>query len=141
MRSAFDSLLRATSTWWCRVSLPVLLLAAACAPAAPAVTAPAAKPAAQPTAAAPAGPSATPAAPPTQPAAANPTTAPEPVTLKMGGGRSGSELNIMAAIERGYFAEERIDLEIVDFTTGAQMVPPLATGDLDIASGGIAVGT
>jgi NitT/TauT family transport system substrate-binding protein len=117
----------------------VLLLAAACAPAAPAATAPAAKPATQPTVAAPAA--ATPAAPSTQPAAANPATAPEPVTLKMGALRSGSELNIMAAIERGYFAEERIDLQIVDFTTGAQMVPPLATGDLDIASGGIAVGT
>jgi NitT/TauT family transport system substrate-binding protein len=63
------------------------------------------------------------------------------VTLKLGALRSGSELNIMAAIERGYFAEERIDLQIVDFTTGAQMVPPLATGELDIASGGIAVGT
>ena len=46
----------------------------------------------------------------------------------------------MAALARGYFSQEGLDVQLVDFTTGAQMIPPLATGDLEIGSGGIAVG-
>jgi NitT/TauT family transport system substrate-binding protein len=45
----------------------------------------------------------------------------------------------MTAMARGYFKEQGVDLQILDFTTGVQMIPPLATGELDIGSGGISV--
>ena len=39
------------------------------------------------------------------------------------------------ALERGYFAEQGIDLEMVVFDSGAQMVAPAAAGQLDAITG------
>jgi NitT/TauT family transport system substrate-binding protein len=44
------------------------------------------------------------------------------------------------AIENGYFAEQGIEVEPVRFTTGGEMTPPLAAGQLDVGAGGITAG-
>jgi NitT/TauT family transport system substrate-binding protein len=43
-------------------------------------------------------------------------------------------------IEAGFFEEEGVEIEIVDFNSGALVVPPLATGDLDVGSGSPSAG-
>jgi NitT/TauT family transport system substrate-binding protein len=35
--------------------------------------------------------------------------------------------------QKGYFAQEGLDLEFVNFQSGAEMVAPLSTGQLDAA--------
>ena len=37
-------------------------------------------------------------------------------------------------IERGFFAEQNLDIEVVYFRSGAELVPSLATGQIDIAA-------
>jgi NitT/TauT family transport system substrate-binding protein len=44
------------------------------------------------------------------------------------------------AIERGYFREEGIEIEMVPSTTSAQMLPSLAAGQVDMGLGGPAAG-
>jgi NitT/TauT family transport system substrate-binding protein len=120
-----------------------VLLATACAPAAQ----PAASGAAQPAAAA------KPAAAPAQPAAAAPTSAPAPtaaaqrveplsppVKLMVGVLQSTVEGSIYLALERGYFREEGLDIELVPFRTSADMIAPLASGELDVGNGGVNAG-
>jgi NitT/TauT family transport system substrate-binding protein len=42
--------------------------------------------------------------------------------------------------ERGYFAEQGIDVQMVPFDSGARMVPGLVTGQIDVAAGSASVG-
>ena len=46
-----------------------------------------------------------------------------------------SDLALFFARDRGYFAAENLDVEVVHFGAGPQMVAPLATGDLDVGGG------
>jgi NitT/TauT family transport system substrate-binding protein len=133
------------------LALASLLAAGCAAPAAPAskpaapsgpapasAQAPAAPPATAPAAAAPAAPTTGAAAS----AAAPATVAREaplnpPVTINMGVLRSGSEVGYYLALERGYFAEEGVNVELHDFTTAADEIAPLAAGQLDVGNGGI----
>ncbi|MDP2952156.1 MAG: ABC transporter substrate-binding protein, partial [Chloroflexota bacterium] len=109
----------------------ILLLAGACAPAAPAPT-PTAVPAAAPT-----------AAPATaKPAAAAPTTAPAtpkpaPMTVKMSGvAGSLADSGIFIAQAKGYFAEQGLNIDYVPVASAADVIASLATGDLDVSGGG-----
>ncbi len=63
-----------------------------------------------------------------------------PVTLKVGTVNSTSDAGIFVAIEKGYFRDEGIQLELENFQTAAAMIAPLGTGQLDIATGAIAAG-
>jgi NitT/TauT family transport system substrate-binding protein len=90
----------------------LLLLAAACgAPAA--APAPAAEPAA-------------PAAPP--PSAASP---PPLAPLKYGSLRGTGDIGIFIADAKGYFKEAGVEVELVNFASATEMLPALATGQLD----------
>jgi NitT/TauT family transport system substrate-binding protein len=123
-----------------------LLLAAlaACAPGAPpgppnaggeraATSAPASGSAASP-ASAPA-PAATAPAPAARPAG---TTALAPAQRFRWAGQSpATDAGLFVAIERGYFAEQGVDLDYQDFASASDMVPALATRQMD--GGGIAV--
>jgi len=125
------------------------LLAGACAAPAAQSRAPAAQssaaqsPAAQAAAAAPA-----PAAAPggTAPAAATgaPTLAdvrlPSPVTVHMGYTPLTSGGPVFVGLERGYFEELNVILDMVRFNSGALMIAPLANGDLDAGTGGTSPG-
>jgi NitT/TauT family transport system substrate-binding protein len=112
------------------VPLVLALAAAACAPAAPA-----ARPA-EPAARAPqsSAPAAAPAAQAPAPAAA---PVPRPVTLKVGLIGIIPDSAVHIANQRGYFKEQGITVEVVPFSTGGQMVAPLATGDLHVGFGAL----
>lgn len=49
-----------------------------------------------------------------------------------------ADAGIFVAVEKGYFREAGIDLKLEPFNTSVKMLPPLSTGELDIATGGIA---
>src|SRR5262249_5718667 len=67
-------------------------------------------------------------------------TAPEAVkteTFRWAGQSPASDAGLYVAIERGYFAEQGIQLDYVQFNSASEMVPSLATRQSD--GGGLAV--
>jgi NitT/TauT family transport system substrate-binding protein len=103
----------------------------ACSPA------PAAAPASSAAAGAPAPTAAPPAAKPAAgaPAAVQPLS--PAVSMKGGSTRLIGEAAIFDAIEKGYFREEGIDVELIPFRAGGEMTASLATGELAFASFGL----
>lgn len=80
--------------------------------------------------------------PTAQPAqSAQPQQAQKPVApkekrkVRMGEISSASDSGIYVALQKGYFAQQGIEIEFVPFDSAAKMVPALATGQLDIGSG------
>ena len=65
-----------------------------------------------------------------------------PVTVKVGHlGSIAAGGPVYIALEKGYFKELGLNVELVPFTTVALMIAPLGTGQLDLgADGGISVG-
>ena len=57
--------------------------------------------------------------------------------VKVGPAWSSSHLPLLFAIDRGYFRDEGLDVETIHFDSGAKMVAPLATGDLDVSGGAL----
>ena len=57
--------------------------------------------------------------------------------VKVGAAWSSSDLPLLFAIDRGYFTQEGLDVETIHFDSGAKMVAPLATGDLDVSGGAL----
>jgi NitT/TauT family transport system substrate-binding protein len=112
---------RARNAPGCLALVGLVLLAGACAQGGTAPSS-APAPAAQQPAAAPA------AAPP--PAAAAPL-----VHLKYGTQRPVADAAIYISDARGYFKEAGVDVELIPFGSATEMVPALATGQLDV--GGI----
>jgi ABC-type nitrate/sulfonate/bicarbonate transport system substrate-binding protein len=109
--------------------IALLLLSAGCTsatspPPAPAATAP---PSASPVAA---------LAP--SPGALPPPSAPETVHLGVLG--SVSDAGIFVALERGYFREQGIELELSTFDSAARMVAPLGARQLDVGAGSHSAG-
>src|SRR5205807_1478786 len=110
------------------------LLLGCAAPAA----APPAKPAAAPAANSPAPPANSPAPPaaPASPAAAQPAAPAAvqplspPVSLRVGAIGLGGEVGMFLAQERGYFADEGLEVEFVPFRSAAEALPALASGEL-----------
>src|SRR3972149_4883279 len=89
--------------------------------------------------------SATPAAPTKAPEPANPpaptsplapaaTPTPRPATLKFGTPQVIADAGVYIAIEKGYFKEQGITMEVVNFRTVAELIAPLGTGQLDVAA-------
>src|SRR5919198_859049 len=108
------------------VRLLLLLLTTGCAtpaiaPTAPptAVSSPAAKPAASPAAAA--SPSPAPAAAPSGPRK----------QIKVGALPTIGNAPVIIAQQRGYFESEGLEVELVSFASGAEIVAPLGTGQID----------
>jgi NitT/TauT family transport system substrate-binding protein len=115
-------------------------------------SAPAAKPAPAPSApSGAAAPTAASAAPPTadaptasgvaQPAAAaKPAALAPPVTVRIGVLPNISDSGTYIALERGYFQEEGINLELVPFDSAGPQVAPLGAGQLDVGGGSTSAG-
>ncbi|MBI4317069.1 MAG: ABC transporter substrate-binding protein [Chloroflexi bacterium] len=129
---------------------PVMLalVLVACATPAPMPTpVPTAKPAAPtaaPPAAAPKPAAATPVAKPTTPPA-TPKPAAEkplapPVKVKLAVSKQATEAALFIALEKGYFKDEGLDVELVNFAGGAQMIPALAIGEVHVGSGSSSAG-
>jgi NitT/TauT family transport system substrate-binding protein len=78
------------------------------------------------------------APPPAPPAGAQPAAPPQsPVHLKVGTQRLSSDVVLFTAQDKGYLAEQGIDVEFFDITTGGEAIPPLATGQLDVSVGAV----
>lgn len=89
-----------------------------------ATVAPAASPRAEaPTTSKPAAPAAKPLSP--------------PVSVKIGILGIIPDAGIFIAQERGYFNEEGLDVQLVNFVSGAEVIPPLATGELQFGTGSV----
>src|SRR5207302_9082453 len=87
-----------------------------------------------PAAAQPAGGSASGVARPAEPGTAR-AAPPDRQAMKAGYSPFVSYGPLFVALERGYFAEQGIDLDFVAFDASGLMIPPLSAGQLDIASG------
>ncbi|MBI2952798.1 MAG: ABC transporter substrate-binding protein [Chloroflexi bacterium] len=80
------------------------------------------------------------------PAAATPAAQEKPlsppVTVKIGSNSAGSpsDAGVYIAIEKGYFREEGLNLELVPFDSAALMIAPLSTNQLDVGGGLISAG-
>jgi len=113
-------------------------------------TPPAAAPAARPAASSPAqdapGAAASPAAPAPAGASASAeagaATAPSGAldVVKAADAKALTSAGMYVALEKGYFRDQNIDLQLETVAGGADVVPFLATGDLDINLGAISVG-
>jgi len=119
--------------------------AVATAQPAPAAAAPAAPAASAPQAAAPPAPAggngaAPQAAAPQAAAVAQPAAAPARVTIRAGGVGGSVDRAFFTGIERGYYAEQGIDLDITTFVGSLEMVPLLATGRLEVGQGSTSPG-
>jgi NitT/TauT family transport system substrate-binding protein len=105
-------------------------------------------PAAAPKPAAPTAASAPPAAPTTVVAAAPaPTSAPSaaaplspPLPVRTGAIGSSSDAGIYIALERGYFREQGLDVSLEAIRSATDVLSALATGNLDVAGGGLNAG-
>lgn len=64
-----------------------------------------------------------------------------PVDVRVGTvAGSSADAAMFIAIERGYFEEQGINVDLQPFDSGAGMVAPLGSGQLDVASGSISAG-
>lgn len=74
-------------------------------------------------------------------AAGQGTSESELTTVKVGTvSGSSADAAMFMALEKGYFEEQGINVELRRFDSGARMVAPLGSGQLDVGSGGISAG-
>jgi NitT/TauT family transport system substrate-binding protein len=57
-----------------------------------------------------------------------------PVKVKLGVVAIAAEAGYFIALDKGYFAEEGLDVELLSFQRGSELIPPLATGELQFGS-------
>lgn len=74
---------------------------------------------------------------PTAAAPATATPAPQPQKLKVGVLGTTGDSPIYIALEKGYFKEQNLDVEFVQFGSALDMIAPLSAKQLDVGSGGI----
>lgn len=55
------------------------------------------------------------------------------VKLKVGAISVLSDAGLLIGIERGYFKQEGLEIEIIGFKSGPQIIPPLATGEVQVS--------
>jgi NitT/TauT family transport system substrate-binding protein len=60
-----------------------------------------------------------------------------PVTLKVGVIGALSDAGIFIAYDRGYFRDEGLDVKLVPFTAAPQILPAIATGELQVSGSAI----
>ncbi|MDP2726093.1 MAG: ABC transporter substrate-binding protein [Dehalococcoidia bacterium] len=110
----------------------VALAMSACAPAAPPATpTPTKSAAATPTQAAPKP------SPAVQATPLQPTAPAKPTTVRFGSPGLLTDAGVFIAMDKGYFKEQGINMELVPFKTAPDAIPPLATGDLEVTGGSL----
>ncbi|MDO8692092.1 MAG: ABC transporter substrate-binding protein [Dehalococcoidia bacterium] len=119
--------------------LSLAILGAACSPAATPTSVPTKAPAAaSPTQAPPAAATSAATAAPKPTAAATAQATPGKLTpVTFGSPGSTSDAGVYIAMEKGYFKDLGLDVQLVSFQSGALTIPPLSSGDLDVAGGTI----
>jgi NitT/TauT family transport system substrate-binding protein len=61
-------------------------------------------------------------------------------TVHVGTVNQASDAGLYVAIEKGYFAELGLKVELVTFTNAATMIAPLGSGELDVGGGAVSAG-
>ncbi len=64
----------------------------------------------------------------------------QPVRVNVGIANSATDVGLFVAAKKGYFAREGIDANFISFDSGARMIAPFASGDLDVGGGGPSAG-
>ena len=60
--------------------------------------------------------------------------------VRVGVGGSSSDAPLYLARELGFFNEEGLDVDIINLDSGAKIMAPLGTGELDVGAGALSVG-
>lgn len=63
-----------------------------------------------------------------------------PRTVHVGTVNQSSDAGLYVAIEKGYFAELGLKVDLVTFTNAATMIAPLGSGELDVGGGAVSAG-
>ncbi|HZU07825.1 MAG TPA: ABC transporter substrate-binding protein [Chloroflexota bacterium] len=88
-----------------------------------------------------AAPASAPAAPPASAPAAQGATPASPIPVKYAYAPRLPMIPVYIAQEKGFFAEQGLDVEFVPFAGGSnEMLPPLSQGQLDVAAAGLSAG-
>jgi NitT/TauT family transport system substrate-binding protein len=61
-------------------------------------------------------------------------------SVQVGTGGSASDAPFYIAQDRGYFKDENLDVKLLVLDSGAKVIAPLGTGELDVGSGALSVG-
>ena len=57
--------------------------------------------------------------------------------VAVGTGGSASDAPFYIAYDRGFFKEEGLDVDLIVLDSGAKVIAPLGTGELDVGSGAL----
>src|SRR5258708_23215136 len=68
----------------------------------------------------------------------SPAHAADKVTVGTGGSASDAPFDI--AYDKGFFRDEGLDVDLIVLDSGAKVIAPLGTGELDVGSGALSVG-
>src|SRR5262245_2869260 len=60
--------------------------------------------------------------------------------VAVGTGGSASDAPFYIAYDRGFFKDEGLDIDLIVLDSGAKVIAPLGTGELDVGSGGLSGG-
>ncbi len=60
--------------------------------------------------------------------------------VRVGVGGSSSDAPLYLARELGFFSDEGLDVDIINLDSGAKIMAPLGTGELDVGAGALSVG-
>ena len=63
-----------------------------------------------------------------------------PVKVNVGIANSATDAGLFVADKKGYFKREGLDVNFIAFDSGARMIAPFASGDLDVGAGGPSAG-
>ena len=67
-------------------------------------------------------------------------SAQERMTVNVGIANSATDAGLFVADKKGYFKAEGLDVNFIAFDSGARMIAPFASGDLDVGAGGPSAG-
>jgi len=73
-------------------------------------------------------------------AAATASPAPGADKVAVGTGGSASDAPFYIAYDKGFFKDEGLDVDLIVLDSGAKVIAPLGTGELDVGSGALSVG-
>src|SRR5262245_21623043 len=66
--------------------------------------------------------------------------APPPDQVAAGTGGSASDAPFYIAQEKGFFKQEGLEVDLIVLDSGAKVIAPLGTGEIDVGSGALSVG-
>src|SRR5262245_53610321 len=72
--------------------------------------------------------------------AAMASAAPAADKVAVGTGGSASDAPFYIAYDKGFFKDEGLDVDLIVLDSGAKVIAPLGTGELDVGSGALSVG-